>query len=254
MFSKVPGLTKNIGEGVKQGVNQLKENTPGYTGGDLLGIGASLYQGVAPLLNTYKERATDTANENYFKNYGEESLKEYDNLQGTMESLFESQVDRLAQSKRTQQANNSLGARGINQKRALNLAGEQQFQSSSNDAMANFNQQLMSIGQGKAALKSQIDSTVMGGEREADIANRMDKAAFYTERGKDIVGLTESLQSVAGNVNEAKYRDSMQTMINAINDKYEINITMDGIMGYTKEKKARLEKERQAELDKAKSK
>ncbi len=228
-------------EGFKENVigasDKLKEYNPNYTTGDLLGMAASLYQSIAPLMNTYKERATDEVNPNYFKDYGKESLKEYDNMEGTMSSLFESQIERLAQSKRTQQANNSLGARGINQKRALNLAGEQQFQDSYNQAIGSFNERLLGLMQGKANLKENIDSKVMAGEREADIADRMDKANFYTERGKDIVGLTEGLQSIAGNMNEATYRDSMINMINELNNKYGIQIDMKGGLAQKKERR-----------------
>jgi hypothetical protein len=203
-------------------------NLPNLTSGDALGIGASLAQSFLPLRNTLNERATDTVNPNYYENFGDDALRTMEDTEGQVTANFESQVDRLARSKRTSQAQNNLGARGVNQKRALNIAGEQQYQDSYNQAFSAYNQQLAGMMQNKAQFQSTIDQIQMGGEKEADISNRQDKASFYTKRGEDLMAMTEGLQSVAGNLNEGEYRETMTKLINTLKDVYGIEVDMKG--------------------------
>ena len=202
----------------------------------MVGIGSSLAQSILPLRNTLKERASDTANENYFKNFGDASMRELDDAEGAMKSVYESQVDRLAKSKRTQKAQNSLSARGVNTRRALDSSSEQQYQESLNQSVAQFQQQLIGMAQNKSQFLSKVDEMKMSGEREADLANRQDKANFYSQRGKDLMTLTEGLQSVGANLNEAEYRDTMTNMINTLYDKYGIEIDMKGNLSVDKTK------------------
>lgn len=251
---KRPGKVKDKGfdpiplliglEGVKddllkvgsQAIGNMTEKSPNLTGGDMLGIGASLAQSILPLRNTLKERASNTLNENYFRDFGENSLKEIDNLEGSVKSIFESQIGKLDQSKRTQKAQNSLSARGVNTRRALDLASEQQYQGSYNQAIEQLYSQLMGVAQNKSNLLSKIDEMKMRGQEKADIANRQDKAAFYTQRGQDLISLTEGLQSVAGNLNQAEERDITTKLINTLYDKYGIEIDMKGNLKADKSK------------------
>ena len=246
-FTPILRGLSNLGDSVKEGaktateaggkaIGESIENKPNLTGGDMVGIGSSLAQSILPLRNTLKERASDTANENYFKNFGDASMKELDDAEGAMKSVYESQVDRLAKSKRTQKAQNSLSARGVNTRRALDSSSEQQYQESLNQSVAQFQQQLIGMAQNKSQFLSKVDEMKMSGEREADLANRQDKANFYSQRGKDLMTLTEGLQSVGANLNEAEYRDTMTNMINTLYDKYGIEIDMKGNLSVDKTK------------------
>ena len=213
-----------------------KESLPDLTTGDAMGLAASLAQSFLPLKNTLEERATDRVNENLYQNYGESALRDMEDAQGMLQASFKDQADRLARSKRTQKSQNALSARGISQKRAMNLASEQQFQDSFNQAYSAFNQQLMSMVQGKARFKAEVDQIRTQGAEKADIANRQDKANFYTQRGQDLMSMTEGLQNVAKNLNEAEYRESMEYMLNTLYDKYGIEIDMKGNLGVNKSK------------------
>lgn len=220
----------------KSDIGETISKLPEITTGDALGMASSLAQSFLPLKNTLTERATDTVNPNYYENYGEDALREMEDAQGLMQSNFETQTERLARSKRTQKSQADLSARGLSQKRAMNLAAEQQYQDSFNQAYSAFNQQLMGLVQGKAKFKADVDRIRMGGEEKADIANRQDKANFYTQRGQDLMSMTESLQNVAKNLNEAEYRESMEYMLNTLYDKYNIKIEMRGGLEVDKEK------------------
>lgn len=194
-----------------------------FTSGDITGLLGNAVSMFAPLNNTLKNRATDTVNTNPFENYGKDALATLDQEGRLLASQHDNDAQRVMKATNGAKKQSRNGASGINTMRATDLAVDLQ----SNDANANLSdqyaKQMMSLMSQKGSLQTNIDQVKMGGRGAADLANRQDKDAFYTQLGKDKTAIGEGLQQTGKDLNQLAQNETMMNMVNQMSKYFKFD-------------------------------
>ena len=185
------------------------------TGGDIMGMAGTLYSGIAPMMNTMKNRASDTVNTNMYKDYGKEGMEALSDAERNMRGMFAENTKAIERQGKTSQAQMRSGARGINQLRAGDIATQQGMNQGKNAAWANFAQQQQQLDLQRVGLENQQDQMVMQGAAAADLANRQDRDNYSTQLGADKSNLGAMMQQMGSNLNQNKLgREKMTNLQN----------------------------------------
>lgn len=182
--------------------------------GDVIGL-VSTYKGArAGLNNTLENRAGDTPNVNYFKDYGKEALKTVQASKGSAKQVLDETKKDINRSRRSLIGRNRLTARSVNTMRALDIAAEAQSNIANGDAMAAYANTMQGILQNQAQTQLNIDSVRMQGETNRDLADRQDRDNFYTQKGKDLASMYEGYQRIGKHLNDIKEREQLRKLLN----------------------------------------
>ncbi len=188
------------------------------TGGDVMGLVGTGVSALSPLLNTLKNRAGDTPNVNYYKDYGRKGLKTVQESQQYIDQQKDKSLRDLQSSRAGALRRGRSSSQSINTARALDLATEQAVNKAQGDIYSNFANQMMQSMNTQAQMENQRDQVVMGGERERITSDIQDRDQFYTNRGKALLTLGSGMQAMGSNMNQMYARGQNTDMINQIKD------------------------------------
>ena len=181
--------------------------------GDIIGI-ASTYKGArAGLENTLENRAGDTPNVNYFKNFGDEALKTIDESKGEAKKVLDINKKDINRSRRGLVIRNRNSARSVNTMRSLDIAAEAQANIANTSALEAYSSVMQTILDKKANAQLAIDNVKMKAEGDRDIADRQDRDNFYTQKGKDLASMYEGYQKIGRHLNDIKEREMLYTLL-----------------------------------------
>lgn len=192
------------------------ENSSIPTFGDAVGIGGQVLGPVMQYLNTLNNRAGDEKNTNFYKNYGQESLKDLNNTENKLYSLQKLLGIELDQNRNTAIERNSANARSINTKRALDLAVDSKANEMNRKIYSDTLSKLMQLDVNKANFKSDVDKIIMSGEEKAAEKNTMDRDNYYSQLSKNIGDIAFGLQNSGKSFNQIKYRTDTIDNINKL--------------------------------------
>ena len=204
---------------------------PFITGGDALNIAGNVFQGVAPYLNTLKQRATDTPNVNAFKNYGEEGINKMAQSENYLKQVFDSRLKDigLKRSDAIKRGRNSTGS--VNLMRALDTNADMAANTAENEIYDKYAAQMMDILSKEAQLENEQDKVVMSGEQARDLADRQDKDAFYTAKGEGLRNIGMTTANAGKQANEILTRNSQFNILNSMYENFGINPTTGQVYG-----------------------
>ena len=166
-------------------------------GGDRLlniwGEAGSLTNIFSPTAMTLLHRAGATSNPNYMQGFGAEGLRTQGKQFGTLAGSRDSRLRDIDRGVAGQRARNQSGSRSINTARALDMATTGQAQSMRGRVHADYGQQISQLFGQRAGMQNQVDSVRRQGAAQADISDRQDRGAFYTNLAKSLTtGATSS--------------------------------------------------------------
>jgi hypothetical protein len=198
--------------------------------GDLIGLAGNAVSTFGPLLNTLRNRATDTPNENFFKDFGKEGLEKIKKSQEFADDVRAENLKSLGLKSAAQRNRNRNSARSINTMRALDLATEAQANQTEAQIHTNFAQLMGNLLANEAQALNLQDQVVMGGEQARDLADRQDKDTFATNLGRDIATIGTGLQHTGKDINTIKQQEVMLNLLNQLS-KYGITVDNTGNLG-----------------------
>lgn len=214
IFSKKEGTEDETATGNKKG------KFPKIDMGDATALAGAAYSTFAPSKITEEMRANEIPNVNAFEGFGQDALATLEGSKGMAESLKESAMKELEDSRmRTTQLNRG-GARGINQMRALDLAAQVQSDKQSNAVYDNYFKQLMGINSQESQLESMIDSKVMAGESVKNQADKDDQDAYYSAKAIDTATKGEGIQRIGKMLNDRKANTMAEKAVNDASTAY----------------------------------
>lgn len=190
--------------------------TTGFTTGEMLGMFGQAYNTFAPMENTQRMRAGDTVNTNQFKDYGKAGLKKLDESKQFAQQNLDNQKQQIALQGNSARTTNRNTARGINTMRAMDIATNANEQVTLAQVQDRYAQQMQQIMSMEAQALAQQDQVVMKGAQEADIANRQDRAAYFSNMAQDIATKGQGLQAMGRTLNEVKTRGTTQNTLNSM--------------------------------------
>lgn len=191
-------------------------NGSSISGGDALGIFGNMFSTFAPLINTLKNRAKDTPNKNFFKDFGRDALDDIQKAQSFIGQQQDNALSDINLSSNSARRRARNSARGINTQRALDLGIEQQANRAKNDVYDNFARQMMQLLSQEASLENQQDSVVMQGEQARDLADRQDKDNFNTQLAKNLSTIGQGIQTTGRDINQIQQNDTIMNLLNEL--------------------------------------
>lgn len=205
-------------EDIKQQNEQLTQqviNKKLYQGtyGDYIGQAGTVLGMLGPASLTLMNRLGDRPNISFYKDVGKRSLDSLDNSGALLKRVADNYVQEIDRLSQGQVNRNRMSARTVNVQRALDTVTHAQTLKQINQLQNNINQQLAQINNAKAQTQFQQDTVRAQGENNADIANRMDRDAFYTNLTKDLNTAATMSQALAKSMNQQTYNAMFLQML-----------------------------------------
>ena len=199
------------------------------TFGDILSIGGNIFSGVAPLLNTLKNRAGDTPNINAFKDFGKDALDANNQAKDYVEGVRDNQLKDIDRSNLGAKRNSRQSSRSVNTQRATDLVIDQSSNQAKENIYDDFAKQMMQLFSQQSQLENQQDQAVMTGEQRRDEADRLDRDAFFTNKAQNLATLGQAIQQTGKDLNQSEQQKIMMKILNQMS-KYGITFDSDFTM------------------------
>jgi len=191
----------------------LKQLLKKHTLGDAIQL-LGTYKGMRdPMNNVLENRAGDQVHTNMYANYGKEGLKKLDETKQFLQELKDRQLQQLALSRHQGIQRGRNSARSINTMNALNLATDFGINQAEQNAQSQYAQQLAQIMAQESQKLDNIDRMTMQGEAQADMNNRRDRDAFYTEKGKAEASRNSGIKEIGMSLNDMKSREFTENLM-----------------------------------------
>jgi len=190
----------------------VKDTLP-LTSGDALNMAGNIFQGVAPYLNNLNQRATDTPNENKFKDFGKEGIDKLSQTENFHKQVLDDALQNLERSRQSTTTSARRGAKGVNTMRALDLANEENASNQSRSLYDSYAARMAQTMAQEAGMENQQDQMVMQGEQARDLADRQDKDAFYTANGELLRNLGMTGANAGKQMNQALARENTYKLL-----------------------------------------
>lgn len=204
----------------------LSTNDHNMTAGDMTGIVGNMISTFGPLMNTLNSRATDTPNENHMEGFGEDAINQNEKSKDYVNEQLQSALDRVNKQAQGSKRSGRVGARGISQQRAMDLAVDQNANQADAQIYDNFAKQMMQLFSQGARLENIQDAETMRGEERRDLRDRADKDAHYSNMAQNIVGMGEGVQQTGKDLNQTKQNEIIMKMLNQLH-KYGVGFDKD---------------------------
>jgi len=169
--------------------------------GDAIGSMGTLLGGIGPASLTLKNRLEDLQNRSFFKNYGNKGLKTLDETGQMAKSIADEYLKDIDLYSNTSNRINRESARTVNVQRALDTVTHMQTLKARENITKSLLNTMSQIQAQKATMENQRDKVTMGAEYQADLANRQDRDAFYTNLNKDLNTSATYLQKYGADTN-----------------------------------------------------
>lgn len=202
------------------------DTSMGLTNGDLTGMIANSFGGIAPLATTIANRAGDKPNINAYKNFGTDALAANNTAKNYVGAMRDSALEDVQLQENAARHRSRNSATSVGTLRALDFAVDAGSAKAEGDIYNTFSQQMMGLYGHQSQLENQQDQVVMGGEQRRDEADRADRDNFYSNLGQNLTNLSTTTQKTAKDLNEAKQRDAMLALMPELS-KYGLGYTYD---------------------------
>lgn len=226
----IPSILNTLSQSNDKGLNSvevLNSKNKGVGLGDALSIGGDLFSTFAPIVNTLKNRAQDTPNENFFKNFGKDAIEDIQAAQNFVGQQRDDNLDDINVSSRSARIRNRSNSRSANTQRATDLAIEQQANRQKSDVYNTFAQQMINLLSQEAQFENVQDQAVLSGEQARDLADRQDRDAFSTNIAKNLSTIGQGLQETGKDVNAINQNEIIMNLLNQLSS-YGLTIDKKG--------------------------
>ena len=198
-------------------VNSFLKGKNGITFGDALGTYGQIKGALDPMNNTLANRAGDTVNSNFYKDYGKNAI----NTMQDSKRMLMSNKDQAILDAQSQYTN--LGARSANVMNSLKLVEQMGKNQNITNANLNYANQKNAIQAQIAGMQNQQDQIVMQGEDQAVTKNQQDRDNFNKQMAKDIETKNFATQKIGSTLNQIKERNVNLNLIDQLHEDFGIN-------------------------------
>lgn len=202
-----------------------------FTRGDIMGMAGTIFGGVAPMANTFMNRAMTPNELNHYREFGAESMRAFEEGEGLASINRDSSLQDLQLQKNTLAGKNRTTAKGVNTLRGLDIEGSTALNQGINQAYAQYANQMLGLKGQKAQQANVIDSTRMAGEEKKAENTLKNLDNFHTQLGIDLTTQSEALQNQGKNLNQEHYNQQILGLLPMLS-RYGIGLREDGKGGF----------------------
>lgn len=184
-----------------------------FTTGDYIGLAGTIFNGVAPLLNSRNAARNTQPVRNRFLGFGKRAIDANQTAQDLIAGEQEDALSDLQTSTNSAIERNRNNSGSIGILRALNTITEMNRNRAASQIKSNTSKQLMALLDREGALTSQQDYYQDQGAVVADNANQQNIDNIYSNKASDLVNFGNSIVGIGRSVNQVgENQDTMDLL------------------------------------------
>lgn len=195
--------------------------------GDMIGMGGTAFNAIAPLVNSSNANANRKPNINRFLGFGHDALETNDAAQDYVAGQQSAALSDNQLAANTAYSRNHNNASSVNTQRALDATVDMTKSKADNETRSTFARQMMGILGQRSGISMRKDQMEMSGQAAMDLADKQDMDNFYTNKGADLVNFGNGIQAIGRNLNIAKSNQTDRNLVGSLS-KYGLDFDDDG--------------------------
>jgi len=197
--------SSGTGTGTGTGIDSNRDSAYTSTIGNVIGMSSTIFGGLAPASTTLANRMGDRENTSFFKQYGNNSLETNRQAQAIAKQIAKEYTKDIDLSSSGAYDRNRMSARTINVQRALDTVTHMQDLKARENISKSLIETLMGLENQRSNIQLNQDQVRMTAEERADLENRQDRDAFYTNLGQDFMSASLVGQKAGKDINQDIY-------------------------------------------------
>jgi hypothetical protein len=210
-----------------------KENKIGLAAGDYVGLAGNLFNAIAPIINTNKNRAATKPNINRWLGFGEKAIEANDVSQDIAAGTLANKKTDIDTSANTARNRNRNSASSVNTVRALDIATDMGVNKARGGAEDAFAGTMVGLLGQRGQLENQQDQAEMAGQERMDVADKQDVDNYYSQMAQNLTNFGTNIQGVGKALNVNKSNNVNVKLISQLS-RYGLTMDEDGNLISTK--------------------
>lgn len=173
------------------------------TAGDYVGMAGTVFNGIAPLINSRNAARNTMPAVNRYRGFGRRAIETNQAAQNMVAGNLSDDLSNIDTSFNSAILANNNSASSVNTQRALNLAAGVKRDRARTNARQSFVNTNVGLMDRLGGLYNMQDQYEMFGQTQADQVNRDIADNYYTNHGQDLVNFGNSVSTIGANLNTA---------------------------------------------------
>lgn len=203
-------------------------NPTGLTTGDYIGLGANLFNAIAPIINTQNARKATRPEVNRFQSFGKQALEANAKAQGFAGVQASNAKRQLDTSTGSAILRNRLGARSINTVRALDTVADINRNKGISDIYSGYTNQMSNLLGQEAQLANQRDQVVMSGATARDEREAQNIDNYYSNMAENLTNLGTNVGNIGRSLNQSKGNRDNVALLEAMSEYFDFGRDKNG--------------------------
>jgi hypothetical protein len=196
-------------------------NVAGLTTGDYIGLGANLFNAIAPIVNTRNAARATKPEVNRFKGFGRQALEANAKAQGFAGVQAANAKRELDTAAGTATLRNRLGARSVNTMRALDTATDISRNKAVGSVNAQYTNQLTSLLGQEAQLANQRDQMEMSGATARDEREAQNIDNYYSNMAENLTNFGSNVGNIGRSLNQSRGNKDNAALLAAMSEYFD---------------------------------
>ena len=200
----------------------------GFTTGDYIGMGANLFNAIAPIINTRNAAKATKPEMNRFKGFGKQALEANAKAQDFAGVNFANAKRDLDTASNSAVLRNRLGARSINTMRALDTVTDLNRNKAAAGLYGQYTNQLSGLLGQEGQLANQRDQMVMSGEQARDERQAQNTDNYYSNMAQNLVNFGTNIGNIGAQMNKHKANQDNADLISQLSEYFDFGRDQQG--------------------------
>jgi hypothetical protein len=203
-------------------------NASALSTGDYIGLGANLFNAIAPIINTRNAAKATKPEVNRFQSFGKQAMEANAKAQsfaGVQASNAKRELDTAAG---TATLRNRLGARSVNTMRALDTVTDINRNKAIGSVNAGYTSQMTGLLGQEAQLANQRDQVVMSGATARDEREAQNTDNYYSNMAENLTNFGSNIGNIGKNLNQSRSNKDNVALLESMSEYFDFGRDKSG--------------------------
>jgi hypothetical protein len=200
----------------------------GLTTGDYIGLGANLFNAVAPIINTKNARNATKPQMNRFEGFGHEAMEANAKAQGFAGIQAANAKRDIDSATNSAILRNRMGARSVNTQRALDTVADINRNKAIGDINAGYAHEMEGLLGQQAQLANQRDQVVMTGRTMRDERQAQDTDNYYSNMAQNLTNFGTNIGNIGRELNMSQANKDNASLLSAMSEYFDFGRDKNG--------------------------
>lgn len=207
---------------------QTYSKVGGFTTGDYIGMGANLFNAIAPIINTKNAARATKPEINRFKGFGREALEANAKAQGFAGTQFANAKRDLDTATNSAILRNRMGARSINTTRALDTVADINRNKAAAGLYGQYTDKMSGLLTQEGQLANQRDQMEMSGATARDQREAQNRDNYYTNLAENLTNLGTNVGNIGAQLNKHKANQDNADLLAQMSEYFDFGRDQSG--------------------------